>query len=338
MVGVPQGSILGPLMYIIFTNDLPESVHNHLAKNGSFFNTHCKQCGGICCYADDSTYTISGKDPLELTRVMTEKYTNIATYMSQNKLVLNSDKTHLIIMASSQKHRKHNNFGIILDTGTEIIEPISGEKLLGAKISNDFRWNLHIRDDEFSMFRSLTSKINALFKISNFANFKTRKMVATGLILSTLTYIIQVYGGCSGYLLATLQVLQNKAARCVTRLPWMTPTSTLLTQCGWLSIKQLIMYHSLVLIYKVKMDKKPDYIYQHIGDMQGRNTRQEAERVGNNLLRDVRNMEKETAKRTFIPRTIEDWNSLPVRLREINSITLFKKELKQWIRESIPVR
>ena len=53
-----------------------------------------------------------------------------------------------------------------------------------------------------------------------------------------------------------------------------------------------------------QMDKKPDYIYQHIGDMQGRNTRQEAERVGNNLLRDVRNMEKETAKRTFIPCTI----------------------------------
>ena len=269
---------------------------------------------------------------------MTEKYKNIATYMSQNKLVLNSDKTHLLIMASSQKHRKHNNFGISLDTGTEIIEPKSGEKLLGAKISNDFRWNLHIRDDEFSMFRSLTSKINALSKISAFASFKTRKMVAMGLILSTLTYIIQVYGGCSGYLLATLQVLQNKAARSVTRLPWMTPTRTLLTQCGWLSIKQLIVYHSLVLMYKVKVDKKPEYIYKHIGDKQGRNTRQEADRVGSNILRDVRNMEKETAKKTFIPRTIEDWNSLPTQLREISTLASFKKELKLWIRESIPVR
>jgi hypothetical protein len=56
------------------------------------------------------------------------------------------------------------------------------------------------------------------------------------------------------------------------------------------SIMQQIMYHSLVLIYKIKMDKKPDYIYQHIGEMQGRNTRQEAEIVGRSLLRDVRNM------------------------------------------------
>ena len=241
-------------------------------------------------------------------------------------------------MASSQKHRRHQDFGIVLDTGTETIEPISHEKLLGAKLSNNFLWNLHIRDDELSMFRSLTSKINALIKISKFSSFQTRKMVASGLILSTLSYIIQVYGSCSGYLLAMLQVLQNKAARCVTRLPWMTPTSVLLTQCGWLSLKQLVLYHSMVMLFKTKKDKAPVYIYDHIGDTPGRNTRQEADRIAANILKDDRDFKTGTARKTFIPRSIEDWNNLPVDMRTITNLQLFKKRLKTWVKENVPLK
>ena len=109
---MPQGSILGPLIYIIFTNDLPESVHNHLVENGTFVSTDCTKCGTICCYADDSTYSISSKDPQDMIRIIAEKYTCISTYMNNNKLVLNSDKTHLMVMASSKKHK---NTGLILN-------------------------------------------------------------------------------------------------------------------------------------------------------------------------------------------------------------------------------
>ena len=110
------------------------------------------------------------------------------------------------------------------------------------------------------MFRTLTSKINALYKVSLMTGFQNRKMVASGLILSTLTYIMQVYGDCSGYLLTMLQVLQTKACRIVTKLPWMTPTSVLLAQCRWLSVRQLVKYHSLVLMFQIKKDKKPVYM------------------------------------------------------------------------------
>ena len=338
-VGVPQGSILGPLLYIIFTNDLPESIHNHPAKeNMTNFNTSCGKCGRICCYADNSTFTISGKDPQELTRVIAEKYKTISTYMNQNQLVLNSEKTHLLVMASSQKHKKHDNFDIFLDTGSEVVEPIAEERLLGARISNNFLWNLHVRDDEFSMFRSLTSKCNALSKVSSLASFKTRKMVASGLILSTLTYIIQVYGGCSSYLITMLQVLQNKAARSVTKLPWRTSTETLLSQCGWLSVKQLVKFHSLVLLFKVKTDKKPVYIFNHIGTQAGRNTRQEADRISANFLKDARNLETGTARKTFIPRTVDDWNELPDEIRAAVSQQVFKRKLRTWLQGNVPLK
>ena len=82
--------------------------------------------------------------------------------MAQNKLVLNSDKTHLLVMASQNKHKTRLNFGITLNIGTEVIEPISCEKLLGGYISNNFKWNDNIRGNKCSIFNTLVSRINAL--------------------------------------------------------------------------------------------------------------------------------------------------------------------------------
>ena len=117
------------------------------------YHQQCQHCGGICCYADDSTYTKSGKDPIVLKNKIDEAYKVMEEYMANNKLVINSDKTHLLVMASAKNHRKHDNYGITLNTGNEVIEPQNYEKLLGGFISSDLSWKEHLRDNDKSLFQ-----------------------------------------------------------------------------------------------------------------------------------------------------------------------------------------
>jgi hypothetical protein len=180
--GVPQGSILGPLMYIIFTNDLPEIIHEHAPNpisepENSKFNVNCTICGTISCYADDSTFSCAGKDSMEMSVFTSEKYLKMADYMTSNKLKLNGDKTHLMVMMNNAARRHHPNFQVQLNTGQEIIEESKSERLLGAQISQNLKWYQHIRDDEKSLLKSLNARLNALKKVSHMASFKTRKMI-----------------------------------------------------------------------------------------------------------------------------------------------------------------
>ena len=84
--------------------------------------------------------------------------------------------------------------------------------------------------------------------------------MANGIVVSKIIYLIQLLGGCNEYLLNKLQVLQNRAARLVKKLPWDTRIQVLLDQCGWFSVKQLVECHSLLLAFIVVHDGIPAHL------------------------------------------------------------------------------
>ena len=182
--------------------------------------------------------------------------------MTSNKLVINGDKTHLVVMGSNKMTRTRQAVKMRAEGFT--ILPSETERLLGCSIHQNRKWKTHIQTGEKSLIKNLTTKLTALQKVSTYATFKSRLAATNGIFMSTLSYLLPVWGGCERYLLKSLQVLQNRAARQVTRLSWYTPVRRLLKQCNWLSINQLIIYHSALTTYRVIMSSHPLYLKQHL--------------------------------------------------------------------------
>ena len=278
---------MGGLLYVLLVGDLPEVVHDHDAQqrddgsqdNQCIYNMHCRDCGGLTAFVDDSTYQTSAPNSEELSEKLTKEYTKLATYMGDTGLVINSEKTHLIVMGADKNRKKREN--VKVETGTITITPVPSEKLLGLNIHESLKFSEHCRDNENSLFKKLIPRMNALKKLSRNASFKTRLMVANATIMSTMVYMMPVWGGTEEYIIKAAQVIQNRAARLVTKLSWYTPQRILLKQTNWLSIRQLIAYHTILQLWRAKKNMEPKYIFSNINRKPNYRTRSVAAGVPN---------------------------------------------------------
>ena len=146
--------------------------------------------------------------------------------------------------------------------------------------------------------------------------------------MSHIVHLIQLWGRGSNYLINVIQILENQAARHVTKLSWCTPISELLKQCNWLSVRQMIMFQDLVLVFKIRKEGRPVYLFNKLSSQFSRNTRN----AKNNKIKQNQKPKSEISESSFVNRSIVNWNKLPHEMTNLTDINKFKKELKGWVK------
>jgi len=232
--GVPQGSILGPLLFLVYVNDLPNS--SELLP---------------IIFADDTNVFCSGRDVGDCLRIMNSELCKLNCWISSNKLSLNVDKSHFIVFSKA----KVTNVPPLSIAGKEISR-VDSIKFLGVYIDERLSWDRHVRHIRGKISRS----IGVLSRSRHLLNAATLKTLYYAFIHPYLSYCIDIWGQCNDSLFQSVFRLQKKAIRLLTCSSRHAHTAALFNSLEILTLKNIYIASMAVFMFKFHLRQLPPVI------------------------------------------------------------------------------
>lgn len=303
--GVPQGSVLGPLLFTLYVAPIANVVN-------SFGVGHTQ-------YADDTQLYVALKDD-KAASTLAECTGAVQHWLDINGLSMNPDKTEAIVIGTSARQRAEGPVDDV-NLGGVSVKPTRSVRSLGVTIDDTLSFNDHVD----SICRSSNFHLRALRHIRKYISDDTAKTIARSMVNGRLDYCNSMLYRTSASNIRKLQRVQNSMARIVTRSTRADHITSVLADLHWLPVHYRINFKIAVTTFKVLTTREPHYLADLIElRVPARNLRSGSR----NLLRDDK-AELVFADRAFCHAAPAVWNSLPQHVTaDLSSLTTFKRLLK----------